>query len=203
MRNITYCYVFHRQRAKLRLESVLIPFISCKGNHKHETFLQSSAMCSPEAFLTQNRDVSSFWCCAAFRQVTAPPVLGTRHGIPSKDITSVYLNFSPLWPVWSSSPANVPLSNLTWTCWSGLGWFGLRKKEEKCKQALQYSFGRRELKLLILLPPLWISSLPFPSLRVTNSTIPQMNGLKSNKCTFQSLITSVFLIGSVFSQGNY
>lgn len=203
MRNITYCYVFHRQRAKLRLESVLIPFISCKGNHKHETFLQSSAMCSPEAFLTQNRDVSSFWCCAAFRQVTAPPVLGTRHGIPSKDITSGYLNFSPLWPVWSSSPANVPLSNLTWTCWSGLGWFGLRKKEEKCKQALQYSFGRRELKLLILLPPLWISSLPFPSLRVTNSTIPQMNGLKSNKYTFQSLITSMFLIGSVFSQGNY
>lgn len=75
--------------------------------------------------------------------------------IPSKAVTSVYLNFSPLWPVQGSSPANVLLSNLTQTCWSDLRCFGLRKKEEKGNQGLQCPSGRRELKSLILLPLLW------------------------------------------------
>lgn len=57
MRNTAYCYVFHRQRARLRPESVLVSFISCKGNHKHEAFFQIPAMRTPMAPPIQNEDV--------------------------------------------------------------------------------------------------------------------------------------------------
>lgn len=66
MRSITYCYVFHKQTAKLGPESVLMPFISCKGNHKPGAFPQSPATSSPKEFLPQNWDASS---SGAFKRI--------------------------------------------------------------------------------------------------------------------------------------
>lgn len=169
MRNITYCYVFHRQRAKLGPKSGLIPFISCEGNHKHETFFGSPTMSSPEAFLTQNRDVPCSRCCAACRQVTAPPVLGTHHCVRSKAITSVYLKCSPLWPVQSSSPANVPLSNLTLLKWPQVIWV-----EKGGKSWASFAILLWEKRAEVIHSPastLNFLSLPFPPLSITRAVL--------------------------------
>lgn len=85
MRNIAYCYVFHRQRARLRPESILMPFISCKGNHKHEAFFQIPAMRTPMASPIQNKvafcllvscSTKQYMLHSGDSQVTAPPSLG-------------------------------------------------------------------------------------------------------------------------------
>lgn len=88
MRNIAYCYVFHRQRARLRPESILVPFISCKGNHKHEAFLRIPAMRTPMASPIQNKDAfclsvscskKQYMLHSGDSQATAPLVLGICH----------------------------------------------------------------------------------------------------------------------------
>lgn len=88
MRNTAYCYVFHRQRARLRPESVLVSFISCKGNHKHEAFFQIPAMRTPMAPPIQNEDVfclsvpcskQQYMQHSGDSQATAPLVLGICH----------------------------------------------------------------------------------------------------------------------------
>lgn len=82
MRNITYRYVFHRRRAKLRPESVLMPFISCKGNCKYETLLQSPAT-SPPSPRHSSPEIGMPPAPGVLRRggrwVAAPPVLEAHH----------------------------------------------------------------------------------------------------------------------------
>lgn len=137
MRNIAYCYVFHRQRAKLGPELVLMPFTSCRGNCKYEAFLQSPALNNPMASPIQNQDtlrncmlrsgnrqMTGLWGIVrgapSLACVTARPGGGWMPNLckekqqsprphPSKAITSVYLNFSPLaFPLQTSSDLKRP-----------------------------------------------------------------------------------------------
>lgn len=201
MRSITYCYVFHGQTAKLGPESVLMPFISCKGNHKPGAFPQSPATSSPKEFLPQNWDASSSGAFKRIHRVVGQseahrwqPTQSLGHifiasFISNKAYLKAYFNisyFKHLLKFFSSvtcAGRAVPMEMSCYPTWfrpaevpsGALGWERRRKKGD---QALQYPSGRREPKSLILY---WEFSEPrFPPLWVMSITSRQMNGLKSN-----------------------